>query len=109
MTTQKRGEIHLAFALFTTLCIAQQNLSEGVNVVCDGSPSRMRMVRRISLGITTRPKSSIRRTIPVAFIYTFLLFISKSLPLEADSPDRGNVRKADKRVPVSGEEKVAER
>jgi len=25
-------------------------------------------VRRISFGITTRPKSSIRRTIPVAFI-----------------------------------------
>jgi hypothetical protein len=27
----------------------------------------------ISLEITTIPKSSIRRTIPVAFIYTFLL------------------------------------
>ena len=27
------------------------------------------MVLRISLGITTRPRSSIRRTIPVAFIY----------------------------------------
>ncbi|MBQ9413895.1 MAG: hypothetical protein IJU16_02070, partial [Clostridia bacterium] len=31
------------------------------------------------------------------------------LPLEADSPDRGNVREADKRVAVSGEEKVGER
>ncbi len=28
------------------------------NVVCDGSPSRIRRVRRISLGITTRPRSS---------------------------------------------------
>ena len=39
------------------------------NVICNGSPSRIRMVRRISLGMTTRPRSSIRRTIPVAFIY----------------------------------------
>ena len=52
--------------LFTTLCIARQNLSIGVNVVSSGSPSRIRMVRRISLGITTLPKSSTRRTIPVA-------------------------------------------
>ena len=44
----------------------------GANVICDGSPSRIRMVRRISLGMTTRPRSSIRRTIPVAFIYNFL-------------------------------------
>jgi hypothetical protein len=28
----------------------------------------MRMVRRISLGMTTRPRSSMRRTIPVAFM-----------------------------------------
>ena len=39
------------------------------NVISNGSPSRMRMVRRISFGITTRPRSSIRLTIPVAFIY----------------------------------------
>lgn len=44
----------------------------GVNVVSVGSPSRMRMVRRISLGITTRPRSSMRRTIPVAFIFILL-------------------------------------
>ena len=31
-------------------------------------PSRIRIVLRISLGITTLPKSSIRLTIPVAFI-----------------------------------------
>lgn len=46
--------------LSITLCIAQQNLSIGVNVVCDGSPSRMRRVRRISLGMTTLPRSSAR-------------------------------------------------
>ena len=45
-------------------------LSSGVNIVNSGSPSRIRIVRRISLGITTRPRSSIRRTIPVAFIYS---------------------------------------
>ena len=39
-----------------------------VNVISSGSPSRIRMVRLISLGITTLPRSSMRRTIPVAFI-----------------------------------------
>lgn len=39
-----------------------------VNVINDGSPSRIRIVLRISFGITTRPRSSMRRTIPVAFI-----------------------------------------
>ena len=67
---KKRSEFHLAFNLFTKLCIAIQNLSKGVNVVCSGSPSRMRKVRLISFGITTLPRSSIRLTIPVAFIYT---------------------------------------
>ena len=38
--------------------IAKQNLSHRVNAVCNGSPSRIRRVRRISLGITTRPRSS---------------------------------------------------
>ena len=36
------------------------------NAVCCGSPSRILSVRRISLGITTRPNSSILRTMPVA-------------------------------------------
>ena len=44
----------------------------GVNIISVRSPSRMRMVRRISLGMTTRPRSSIRRTIPVAFIFILL-------------------------------------
>lgn len=55
--------------LFDRSSIAKQNLSHRANVICDGSPSRIRMVRRISLGMTTRPRSSIRLTIPVAFIY----------------------------------------
>ena len=59
----------LLLYLSTILCIAQQNLSIGVNVVCKGSPSRMRRVLLISLGITIRPRSSTRRTMPVAFIY----------------------------------------
>ena len=53
--------------------IPKQNFSHDTNVVCNGSPSRMRMVRRISLGMTTRPRSSILRTIPVAFIFLSLL------------------------------------
>ena len=48
--------------------IARQNLSPSFPVVTSGSPSRIRILRRISLGITTRPRSSMRRTIPVAFI-----------------------------------------
>ena len=66
---------HLAFALSTTLCIAKQNLSKGVNVVCEGSPSLILIVLRISFGITTLPRSSILRTIPVAFIYIYLLIL----------------------------------
>ena len=47
---------------------AQANLSLAVNDVNSGSPSRMRRVRRISFGMTILPRSSTRRTIPVAFI-----------------------------------------
>ena len=46
-----------------------QNFCHTVNVVSNGSPSRIRRVRRISLGMTTRPRSSILLTMPVAFIY----------------------------------------
>ena len=53
-------------ANFTTLCIAKQNLSIGVNVVSEGSPSRLGRVLLISLGITILPKSSTLLTIPVA-------------------------------------------
>ena len=38
------------------------------NYKLHGSPSRILMVRRISLGMTTLPRSSMRLTIPVAFI-----------------------------------------
>ena len=50
-----------------------------------GIPSRIFSVRRISLGMTTRPRSSILRTIPVAFIP----FLPKCSP---PSPDRACVR-----------------
>ena len=53
--------------------IAKQKLCHGSNVICDGSPSRIRRVRRISFGITILPRSSTRRTIPVAFINLSLL------------------------------------
>ncbi len=42
------------------------NLSQSVNVVCKGSPSRIRIVLLISLGITTRPRPSILLTFPLA-------------------------------------------
>ena len=62
--------------------IEKQNTSHHVNDVCNGSPSRIRSVLRISLGITIRPRSSTRRTMPVAFML--------SSPLKA--PKRGFVR-----------------
>ena len=46
--------------------MAAQNRSHGFHVVSSRSPSRIRRVRLISLGMTTRPSSSILRTIPVA-------------------------------------------
>ena len=78
----KRGEIHLALYLSVTLCIAQQNLSIGVNVVSKGSPSLILRVLLISLGITILPRSSTRRTMPVAFIIYLSPFLrrTQSLP-----------------------------
>ena len=55
--------------LFDRSSIAKLKISHSANVVCDGSPSRMRRVRRISLEITICPRSSTRRTIPVVFVY----------------------------------------
>lgn len=51
--------------------------------ISKGSPSRMRSVRRISLGITTRPSSSILRTMPVALIAIFLPAIFSGLSIHA--------------------------
>ena len=48
--------------------IEKQNTSHRVNDVCNGSPSRILRVLRISFGMTILPKSSTRRTMPVAFI-----------------------------------------
>ena len=58
---------YLHHCLLAKSFIAKQNISHRANVICDGSPSRMRSVRRISFGITTRPSSSILLTMPVAF------------------------------------------
>ncbi len=53
-------------ARFPSSSMAAQNRSHGFHVVSNRSPSRIRSVRLISLGMTTRPSSSILRTIPVA-------------------------------------------
>ena len=47
--------------------------------ISSGVPSLIRRVRRISFGMTTRPRSSILLTIPVAFIYLFLLYFMMQL------------------------------
>ena len=51
--------------------IEKQNFSHRVNDVSNGSPSRMRRVLLISFGMTILPRSSTRRTMPVAFIILF--------------------------------------
>ena len=66
---KQRSDFHCAVILCARLCIAQQKMSIGVNVVNEGSPSRILRVLRISLGITIRPRSSTLLTMPVAFIY----------------------------------------
>lgn len=60
---------------FPNPSIPKQKSSHHVNFICEGSPSRIRIVRRISFGMTTRPRSSILRTIPVAFISCFSFVI----------------------------------
>ena len=54
--------------LLPSSLIAKQNLSHAFPVINNGSPSRILSVLLISLGITTLPSSSMRRTMPVAFI-----------------------------------------
>ena len=69
------GAFFYAFGCkFASADESKRSFSICVNVISDGSPSRMRIVLRISLGMTTLPRSSIRLTIPVAFIYENLLF-----------------------------------
>ena len=51
--------------------IEKQYFSHRVNDVCNGSPSRIRRVLLISFGMTILPRSSTRRTMPVAFIILF--------------------------------------
>ena len=58
--------------------ILKQYFSHVVNDVSDGSPSRIRRVLRISFGMTILPKSSTRRTMPVAFISFPLLVVNSS-------------------------------
>ena len=46
---------------FANSSTAREKTSHGANVVNKGSPARIRMVRRIPLGMTTRPRSSFLR------------------------------------------------
>ena len=62
-----------------------QNLPIGVNVVSEGSPSLILRVLLISFGITIRPRSSTRLTIPVAVPDIFVGFQKPS-----SSVDRGH-------------------
>ena len=59
--------------------MAKQKRSNGVNPIRDGSPSRILKVRRISLGMTTRPSSSIRLTMPVALTVVRASLLSSAI------------------------------
>lgn len=63
------GNLNFPSAMVRLIIPNQSERLLTVNVIQSGSPSRIRNVRRISLGTTMRPRSSILRTIPVAFIY----------------------------------------
>ena len=65
------GHDYPMYPLPAISCIPEQNTISRVNVISEGSPILIRSVRRISFGITMRPRSSIRLTIPVAFILLF--------------------------------------
>ena len=67
--TNSRRYVPFQRFLFDKSSIAKLKICYGGTVVCDGSPSRNRKVRRISLGMTILPRSSTPRTMPVAFIY----------------------------------------
>lgn len=67
------------------LSASRISLSACVIVACKGSPSLIRIVLLISLGMTTLPRSSILLTIPVAFIVSFLSRInSRSVSQQYD-------------------------
>ena len=66
---------------------AQANLSLAANVVNSGSPSRILRVLRISFGMTILPKSSTRRTMPVAFIFLPLLVVISQWYCLQENPD----------------------
>ena len=63
--------IHFPMYLSAADSTPIQNRISCVNVISEGSPILIRSVRRISFGMTIRPRSSIRLTIPVAFILLF--------------------------------------
>ena len=67
---------HLPMYLSAADSTLMQNTKSCVNVFSEGSPSRILIVRLISFGITTRPRSSILLTIPVAFILCLLFMVS---------------------------------
>ena len=64
------------YLLPASSCIPEQNAKSCVNVISEGSPILIRSVRRISFGMTIRPRSSILLTIPVAFILCLLFMVS---------------------------------
>ena len=70
-----RASSVIYFYAYSPLYVSQSKTCRLVSMLSvEGSPSRILKVLLMSLGITTRPRSSILLTIPVAFIYLNLLF-----------------------------------
>ena len=68
---RSRHYVRLPLPPFGQIQHRKQYFSHRVNDVCNGSPSRIRRVLLISFGMTILPRSSTRRTMPVAFIILF--------------------------------------
>ena len=67
------SQYYREIVLLSRFPTAQANRCLTVNDVNKGSPSRILRVLLISFGMTILPKSSTRRTMPVAFIFLPLL------------------------------------
>ena len=80
---ERNSQYYREIVLLSRFPTAQANLSFNVNDVNSGSPSRILRVLLISFGMTILPRSSTRRTMPVAFISFPLLAVNSTVVLFA--------------------------
>ena len=84
MINMIRRYIYPIYLLPASSCIPEQNTKSCVNVISEGSPILIRSVRRISFGITMRPRSSMRLTIPPVLFLVRLADFNSIITQEVD-------------------------